>query len=85
MKIIEAHFVPVAIANNKGGQDAKILKEFREPAWNYQVIRFIDAQKKDLIPRRDQINSVPALATRMIAALKATKRPIPPELTKLAG
>ena len=85
MKLIEAHFVPVAIANNRGGADAKILKEFREPAWNYQVIRFIDSEKKDLIPRRDQINTVSAVAQRMIAALKAAKRPVPAELTMLAG
>jgi hypothetical protein len=76
--------VPAVIANNKGGDAAKILKEFGEPAWNYQIIRFIDAHKKDLIPRRDQIKTIPAMAKRMIATLEAAKRPVPPELIKLA-
>lgn len=79
MKLIETHFEPVAIYNNSRGKDAKTLKEFKEPAWNYQVIRFIGADKKDLIPRRDGINNIPEVAKRMIEALEKKKREVPGE------
>jgi hypothetical protein len=81
--LIETHFEPVAIYNNAKGKDAKILKEFKEPAWNYQVIRFITQEKEDIIPRRDKINTVPAVAARMIAALEKKKRQVPEELRAL--
>ena len=81
--MIKTHFEPVAIINNAKGEDSKILKEFKEPAWNYQVIRFIDAEKKDIIPRRDRINTVSAVATRMVATLVKQKREVPKELRAL--
>ncbi|MEN8716427.1 MAG: hypothetical protein ABF384_16050 [Verrucomicrobiales bacterium] len=81
--MIESHFEPVAISNNAKGKDAAILKEFKEPAWNYQVIRFITPDKKDIIPRRDKINTVPAVAARMIATLEKKKREVPKELRAL--
>jgi hypothetical protein len=76
--------VPVAIHNNtRGGEDAKILKRFKEPAWNYQVIRFVDADGKDLIPRKDRVWTLKPLAERMIASLKKAKRPVPDSLRTL--
>jgi hypothetical protein len=81
--MIESHFEPVAIYNYAKGKDALILQEFKEPAWNYQVIRFITPDKKDIIPRRDKINTVQAVATRMIAALEKKKREVPKELRAL--
>ena len=81
--MIEGNFEPVAIFNNASGKDATILKEFKEPAWNYQVIRFIDATKKDIIPRRDRINTVSAVAARMIETLEKKKREVPKELRAL--
>mgnify|MGYP005995394033 CR=1 FL=1 len=82
--MIETHFEPVAVYNNVKGKDAKILREFKEPAWNYQVIRFITHEKKDIIPRRDKISTVPAVATRMIEVLEKKKREVPKELRALA-
>ncbi len=81
--MIETHFEPVAISNNAKGNDAKILKEFKEPAWNYQVVRFISHDQKDLIPRRDKINTVGGIAARMIEALEKKKREVPEELRAL--
>lgn len=81
--MIENNFEPVAIYNNVRGNDAKILKEFKEPAWNYQVIRFLTPDKTDIIPRRDKVNTVPAVAARMIAALEKRKREVPKELRAL--
>lgn len=48
---IENEFVPLAIHNNKGGADKKVLKSFGEPAWNNPVVRIIDAKRKALTPR----------------------------------
>jgi len=82
---VENSFVPLLIHNNKGGIDAKIRKKYREPAWNYQVIRFLDSTGKDIIPRKGQVNTKAALVKRMIKALEKAKRPVPPALLKLTA
>ncbi len=83
VKAIEEAFVPLLVINNTGGEDRKILKQFNEPAWNYQVIRFIDEKGKDIIPRKDRVWSLPALAKRMELTLKKHDQPIPQSLQKL--
>ncbi len=77
VEAIETEFVPVAIHNNKAGKDAEILKRYEEPAWNNPVMRFVDAAGKDVLPRKDRVWQTNAVALRMIAALKAAKRPVP--------
>jgi len=51
VEAIESHFVPLVIYNNKGGQDAKVLKRYKEPSWNNPVARIIDEDEKDLVSR----------------------------------
>ena len=85
IQAVENSFTPLLIHNNTGGADAKILKLYKEPAWNYQVIRFLTHEGKDIIPRKDRINTSKALVTRMIKALDKAKRPVPPALLKLAA
>lgn len=80
---IENEFTPLLIHNNSGGKDAEILKRYNEPAWNYQVVRFLDSKGKDLIPRRDQVWTTAPLVDRMILALDQAKRPIPRYLSLL--
>lgn len=80
---IENEFTPVLIHNNSGGRDAEILKRYNEPAWNYQVVRFLDSNGKDLIPRKDKVWTTAPLIDRMILALKQSKRPIPRYLSLL--
>jgi hypothetical protein len=72
---IEANFVPLLIHNNKQGKDADILKKFSEPAWNFQVVRFINSEGRDLIPRKDRVWDTPALKSRMAEALKKAGPP----------
>ncbi len=84
VNIIETHFVPLVVYNNQGGEHERLRKQYKEPAWNYQVIRFLDAEGKDLIPRKDRIWTLPALSERMVEALEKQKRPVPPELKKLS-
>lgn len=82
---IESEFAPLLIHNNKPGKDAEVLKRFGEPAWNYQVVRFIDARGADLIPRKDRVWETGPLAERMIDALQKAKRPVPAWLGLLAS
>ena len=65
--------------------DEELIGRFHEPAWNYQVIRFLNAEGKDVIPRRDGIWTTSGLASRMIEALDASDRPVPNYLEALAG
>lgn len=80
---IENNFIPLAIHNNKGGHDKEILKRFNEPAWNFQVMRFIDINGKDIIPRKDQVWTPAQTAARMIEALEAVKAPVPDYLRSI--
>ncbi len=85
VKAIETHFVPIFVANNQGGKDAETLKRFQEPAWNYQVVRFLNAEEQDLVPRKDGVWTVQPLAKRMLEALRKTKVTPSEELRRLAG
>lgn len=75
VKAIEENFTPLLIPNNAPGKDAEILARFKEAAWNYQVVRFLDAEGRDLIPRKDRVWESQELMQRMKAALKKAGRP----------
>ena len=85
VEAIEDQFVPFLVYNNKGGEDAKFLKHFREPSWNNPIIRYLDNAEKDLIPRKDLVLSVGETAQRMAAALKQAKREVPAYLSAVAA
>ena len=85
VEALEDQFVPVVVFNNKGGRDKEILTQFKEPAWNYQVMRFTDHNLRELIPRKDQIWTVPATVARVNQALVAAKRPVPSYLTDVSA
>jgi hypothetical protein len=82
---IESEFTPLLIHNNKPGTDAEVMKRFGEPAWNYQVVRFLDAAGADIIARKDRVWETGPLAERMIATLQKAKRAVPPWLALLAS
>jgi hypothetical protein len=84
VEAIEREFTPLLIHNNKPGKDAEVLRRFGEPAWNYQVVRYLDSRGADLIPRRDQVWDTGGTAARMIASLERAKRPVPAYLNLLA-
>lgn len=77
VEAIEENFVPLAIYNNVGGKDKEVLKRFNEPAWNYQVMRFIDPQLKDIIPRKDKVWSIHETATRLADAIETSGNEVP--------
>ena len=78
VEAIEDEFIPVVVFNNRSsGQDRKLLERFKETAWNYQVIRFLDANGKDIVERKEGIWSVDGVASRMIETLEKSKRKVP--------
>jgi hypothetical protein len=78
VEAIESEFLPVLVYNNReGGKDEKWLNAYDEPSWNFQVIRFLDAQGKDIIPRKDKIWTLGGVAARMAEVLVETGRPVP--------
>ena len=84
VEAIENLFFPLLIYNNKNiKEDQQLLKKYQEPAWNYQVVRFWDAQGRDIIPRRDRIWEISILAQRMIQTLQNTGKFIPEYLISL--
>ena len=85
VEAVETEFTPLLVHNNKGGRDAEVMKRFGEPAWNYQVVRFLNSNGEDIIPRKDQVWDTGGIAERMIAALTQAKRPVPGYLTLLAA
>ncbi|MEJ2056885.1 MAG: VPGUxxT family thioredoxin-like (seleno)protein, type 2 [Desulfofustis sp.] len=85
VEAIEDEFIPVLVYNNRSnGMDKEVLERFDEPSWNYQVIRFVDADQADVIPRRDRIWDIGGVAARMIEALEAVGRTVPRYLRAVA-
>jgi len=84
VEAIESEFLPVLVYNNRGGEDRRLLERFNEPAWNFQVVRFLDPEGRDIIPRKDRVWTVRHLASRMIEALQVVGRPVPDSLRALA-
>ncbi|MFK7806616.1 MAG: thioredoxin family protein [Saprospiraceae bacterium] len=51
VEAIETLFIPLAIYNNKKGADAKVLRQFGEPAWNNPVVRIVNKNGENLVKR----------------------------------
>ena len=81
---IETAFIPVAIFNNKGGEDAEILMYFNEPSWNNPVVRIIDANKLDLAPRVSGQYTALGVVNAMVSALTLRESAIPEYLSLLS-
>lgn len=83
-EVIENEFVPLAIFNNKGGADAKILKKYNEPSWNNPVVRIVDTNGEDLVKRVASDYSAKGLYRAMESALTRFGNE-PPIYMKLLG
>ncbi len=78
---IETAFVPMLVYNNRGGRDRAWLAQFGEPAWNNPVVRLLDANARDLVPRRSGVWTPEAIGARMMQALQAAGQPVPDYLS----
>lgn len=77
VEAVETLFIPLAIFNNRKGKDAIVLQYFAEPSWNNPVVRIVDANKKDILPRLNGNYTPSALAAYMVSALEKAKQPVP--------
>ena len=84
VEAIETLFVPVAIYNNHSGEDAKILKSFKEPSWNNPVVRIITPDREELAPRLNGDYTKAGLVRVMITALENDNKTVPNYLALLA-
>eukprot|EP00470_Lotharella_oceanica_P004093 CAMPEP_0170168928 /NCGR_PEP_ID=MMETSP0040_2-20121228/1888_1 /TAXON_ID=641309 /ORGANISM="Lotharella oceanica, Strain CCMP622" /LENGTH=175 /DNA_ID=CAMNT_0010407385 /DNA_START=99 /DNA_END=626 /DNA_ORIENTATION=- len=75
VELLESKFIPVAIQNNSVGldEDRRILKKFGEKSWSTPVLRFVDTEGRDLVPRRAGIYSRSAIKARAKAAENANR------------
>lgn len=83
VEAIEDLFIPVAIFNNKKGEDAKVLQYFGEPSWNNPVVRIVDQNKKDIVNRVGGNYSPLGVVNAMISALTLSNKAIPAYLSLL--
>lgn len=74
---IEQEFIPLAIHNNKGGEDARVLKLFGEPSWNNPVVRIVDADLNAVAPRLDGNYSPAGVLNHMISSLSRNDKTVP--------
>ncbi|PHN02854.1 VPGUxxT family thioredoxin-like (seleno)protein, type 2 [Flavilitoribacter nigricans] len=77
VEAIETSFIPLAIYNNKGGADKKVLDRYHEPAWNNPVVRMVNQRGEDLMPRISGDYSALGVAERMVYALQRANREVP--------
>ena len=80
---IQELFVPVAIYNNKGGKDADVLKYYGEPSWNNPVVRIVDYDKLDIVPRVSGNYTPYGVVRAMVYTLQRQQRAIPAYLQLL--
>ncbi len=83
VEAIENEFIPLAIHNNKKGDDAKVLHFFNEPSWNNPVARIVNANLTDILPRLDGGYSPAAITKYIVKAMDSTKKKIPAYLDLL--
>ncbi len=81
----ETLFHPVAIRNNVEGYERTILERFKEPTWNNPVMRFLGADGKDLLLRKDRQWRQEQVVQRMDAALRKSEASRPLWWGLLAG
>ena len=77
VEVVESHFVPLAIFNNKGGEDREVLKKFKEPSWNNPVVRIINEEEFGLVDRLSGDFSLLGVAERIHSAMIATNQVVP--------
>lgn len=83
VEAIETLFVPVAVYNNTGGEDRKVLDSFGEPSWNNPVVRIMTPERKELTPRLSGNYTKAGLVNSMVSALKNSNRDVPQYLSLL--
>jgi len=84
VEAIENEFIPLAIYNNKGGADKRILDKYNEPTWNNPVVRIVNTNGDNIVKRVASNYSALGLYNAMQQALEAQGKPLP-EYFKILG
>jgi len=77
VEMIEDLFIPLAIFNNKGGDDRKILQKYSEPSWNNPVVRIVNAKGEDISGRLAGNYSKAGVVDRMVKSYDILGKKIP--------
>lgn len=80
---IDNYFIPLAIFNNNGGADAKILRQYNEPSWNNPVVRIVDKNGKPIAKRLAGNYNAAGLVDYMATVFPKSGRAIPDYLAYL--
>ncbi|QDH78565.1 thioredoxin family protein [Echinicola soli] len=77
VEAIENEFIPLAIYNNVEGEDKKVLDKFNERAWNNPVVRFIDKNGVDIVPKLEYSLNPLALYEKMRNTILISSKQVP--------
>lgn len=77
VEALENSFIPLAIYNNKEGEDKKVLDKFNERTWNNPVIRIIDANGKNIVKRISNDYTALTLSKKLKETLAIRNTPSP--------
>lgn len=83
VEAIETEFIPLAIYNNKGGDDAYVLHLFNEASWNNPVVHIVDNYGSNIIPRLSGNYTAAGICALMTNALIKVKGKAPAYLQLL--
>lgn len=81
--VIEHYFIPLAIFNNKGGEDKNVLSRYNEPTWNNPVVRIVDQEGKNLIDRINGNYSSLGLLDGIVKSFAERGKKIPQDIQLL--
>ncbi len=85
VEMIQDHFVPVAIYNNRKGPDAEIVRRFGEPAWNNPVVHFLNPDGTALLPKLSDRYDAIALHDKIAGAVERMGWEVPEYFRLLRG
>ena len=85
VEMIESHFVPLAIYNNRAGPDAEILRQFNEPAWNNPVVHFLSPDGESLVPKLTNRYDLISLHDKITGTLEQAGISVPKWFTLFRG
>jgi hypothetical protein len=84
VEFIENEFIPLAIFNNRPGEDNDILALYNEPSWNDPVAHFLNEKGQDIIPKLENNYQPLSMYCKMVDVLKKLGSAVPAYAVLLA-
>ncbi len=76
-EVIEENFIPLAVFNNRTGPDRVVLDKYGEPAWNNPVIRIVDKNGNDIVPRLNGDYTPSGIGEKIVQTLHKIGKKVP--------